>query len=289
MKDSQKRRIFWNKHNSIILNDWATEKKVLNYAKELFEKNVPSWKCDELLLKKFDIKVRVRRLWKRIYSGERVQKHGRILRSLSQMGEKNTMKCTKARKKSSLSHMGDAPWNKGLNGDEYVKHYPSGFKGGGVKGFKHSMKSRKNMSIAMNGKKHNYSPSLEVRKEASERMKKQRQNFDFNQKMFKSLSKSKTKTHKKVTKWIKEYSNLKTESNRPFRMGNKYAEIDEADIKNKVAIFVDGNYWHNYPDGRQWDRCCTTYLENKGWKVLRFWESDINENSEKVIQCLREI
>jgi hypothetical protein len=38
------------------------------------------------------------------------------------------------------------------------------------------------------------------------------------------------------------YTDLKTISNYPIYMGNKYAEIDEVNIENKIAIFIDGNY-----------------------------------------------
>ena len=34
------------------------------------------------------------------------------------------------------------------------------------------------------------------------------------------------------------------------------------------------------------DKCCNTVLEKQGWNVLRFWESDINNNQERVIQKL---
>ncbi len=68
--------------------------------------------------------------------------------------------------------------------------------------------------------------------------------------------------------------------------------------KYRLAIFVDGEFWH----GRDWerrrtklksnrdfwiakiernmqrDREVTRKLESKGWKVFRFWETDISKN-----------
>lgn len=127
------------------------------------------------------------------------------------------------------------------------------------------------------------------RASASKLMKKNRQNLDFNKKLFKSWSKSVTKPHKKVQNWLKEHTKLSTETNAVFVFGNRTGSIDEANFCKKIAIYVDGNYWHNYPDGRRWDKFCSTYLKNKGWKVLRFWESEINKEPQKVIQQLKEI
>ncbi len=127
------------------------------------------------------------------------------------------------------------------------------------------------------------------KKAASKQMKKNRQNLEFNKKMFKSFSRQVTKPHKKVQGWIKEHTPLITETNTAFKFGNVFGSIDEVNFDKKIAIYVDGNYWHNYPNGRRWDKFCSTYLKNKGWNVLRFWESDINEHPEIVIQQLKNI
>ncbi len=127
------------------------------------------------------------------------------------------------------------------------------------------------------------------RKAASKQMKKNRQNLEFNKKLFKSWSIPVTKPHKKVQEWIKEHTSLITETNAVFRFGKATGSIDEANYEKKIAIYIDGNYWHNYPNGRRWDEFCSTYLRNKGWNVLRFWESDINKHSQTVIQQLKNI
>lgn len=43
----------------------------------------------------------------------------------------------------------------------------------------------------------------------------------------------------------------------------------------KLVIETDGNYWHKYPIGREIDYIRTKELIEKGFKVLRLWESDI--------------
>jgi DNA mismatch endonuclease (patch repair protein) len=54
-------------------------------------------------------------------------------------------------------------------------------------------------------------------------------------------------------------------------------------ITPNICVFADGDYWHNYPSGRDKDKRITQELQNKGFKVLRFWERDINKNIEKCI------
>lgn len=44
-----------------------------------------------------------------------------------------------------------------------------------------------------------------------------------------------------------------------------------------LVIETDGNYWHKYPIGTDIDKIRTSELINKGFKVLRLWEIDINK------------
>ena len=57
------------------------------------------------------------------------------------------------------------------------------------------------------------------------------------------------------------------------------AIIDIVPKNTKLAVFADGNYWHNYPDGKEYDRKQTKKLQKLGWTVLRFWGSEIKNNS----------
>ena len=43
-----------------------------------------------------------------------------------------------------------------------------------------------------------------------------------------------------------------------------------------LVIECDGNYWHKYPIGRDIDHIRTKELIEKGFKVLRLWEYEIN-------------
>ncbi|MDO8623125.1 MAG: NUMOD3 domain-containing DNA-binding protein [archaeon] len=63
---------------------------------------------------------------------------------------------------------------------------------------------------------------------------------------------------------------------------HKYIKIDHAyccDIfvpHQNLILEADGNFWHKYPTGREIDRIRTKELLEQGFKVLRLWESEIN-------------
>ena len=48
-----------------------------------------------------------------------------------------------------------------------------------------------------------------------------------------------------------------------------------------LVIECDGDYWHKYPVGREIDNIRTSELIEKGFKVLRLWEHEINQMSIK--------
>ena len=86
---------------------------------------------------------------------------------------------------------------------------------------------------------------------------------------------------------------------------------DVVNRRRKIAIFLDGDFWHGNP--AEWkrrgfsaledqfppskraiwseklrknierDRFVTASLEQDGWRVLRFWESDILGNADCVV------
>jgi DNA mismatch endonuclease (patch repair protein) len=78
-------------------------------------------------------------------------------------------------------------------------------------------------------------------------------------------------------------------------------------VKNKIAIFVDGEFWHGFnwekrkttiKDNREYwiqkieknidrDKKYNFELEQKGWKVIRFWDREVNTNLEKCINTIR--
>lgn len=54
--------------------------------------------------------------------------------------------------------------------------------------------------------------------------------------------------------------------------------IDIAIENHKIAIECDGDYWHSLPKAKERDKRKDKYLKSKGWKVIRFSETNINNN-----------
>lgn len=83
--------------------------------------------------------------------------------------------------------------------------------------------------------------------------------------------------------------------------------IDIAFTRRRVAVFVDGCFWHNCPDhgtrpksnAERWeaklesnrarDRRVDAHLAELGWKVLRAWEhEDVATVCTKIFHCIDE-
>jgi DNA mismatch endonuclease (patch repair protein) len=86
-----------------------------------------------------------------------------------------------------------------------------------------------------------------------------------------------------------------------------YGKPDFVFLKNKVAIFVDGCFWHGCKAHRTipvtnkkfWlqkikgnterDKAINSKLRYLGWKVLRVWEHQLKKNQEKCINKIIEM
>ena len=78
-----------------------------------------------------------------------------------------------------------------------------------------------------------------------------------------------------------------------------YGRPDFANKRMKIAVFVDGCFWHGCPghykapkqnaaywkakvaNNRRRDKTVNSKLKGRGWKVVRIWEHDIKRNSTK--------
>ena len=75
---------------------------------------------------------------------------------------------------------------------------------------------------------------------------------------------------------------------------------DLAFTRWKVAVFIDGAFWHGHPDhftfgrsGSYWDakiartqerdRIANVSLEAVGWTVLRFWDFEVNDGLDRCV------
>ena len=52
-------------------------------------------------------------------------------------------------------------------------------------------------------------------------------------------------------------------------------------FRKKLIIEIDGGQ-HNEPSNIKYDKIRTEFLELKGYKVIRFWNNDIDNNIEGV-------
>ena len=77
--------------------------------------------------------------------------------------------------------------------------------------------------------------------------------------------------------------------------------------KKKIAIFIDGCFWHKCPVCFQepetrkefWmkkiqsnidrDKKVNEQLKDEGWTVMRFWEHDVRKNPESIVKKIAEI
>lgn len=93
-----------------------------------------------------------------------------------------------------------------------------------------------------------------------------------------------------------------------FRYRVNYKITGKPDIVfvgKRVAVFVDGCFWHACPvcyrepennrefwrkkisGNRERDLKVTRELEEAGWVVLRFWEHEVRKNTESVMEVIR--
>jgi DNA mismatch endonuclease (patch repair protein) len=75
--------------------------------------------------------------------------------------------------------------------------------------------------------------------------------------------------------------------------------------KRRVAVFIDGDFWHGNPKTRRTPKSNAEYWENKirsnrrrdkvvsrrleahGWRVVRIWESELRRDAEAVMAKVR--
>ena len=66
----------------------------------------------------------------------------------------------------------------------------------------------------------------------------------------------------------------------------KQFTIDFAEPTNKIAVEVQGTYWHNKLKQKAKDKIKRTTLTKEGWKVIYIWEHTIKNNPQKTAEYL---
>ena len=80
---------------------------------------------------------------------------------------------------------------------------------------------------------------------------------------------------------------------------------DIAWLGRRVAVFVDGAFWHGHPDyywgqsGKFWDEKIdrnrsrdekvTRELLERGWTVLRVWDFEVEEDASRCVETVRAV
>lgn len=63
--------------------------------------------------------------------------------------------------------------------------------------------------------------------------------------------------------------------------------ISDFFVEPNFVIYADGDYWHNLPDNVVKDIRITKSLEDRGYRVLRFWEHTLCDSPDEVRNILQ--
>lgn len=60
--------------------------------------------------------------------------------------------------------------------------------------------------------------------------------------------------------------------------------VDFVSLEKKLVVELDGG---QHTEDREYDRQRTRWIESRGFKVLRFWNSEVIENLQGVLEAIR--
>ncbi len=94
-----------------------------------------------------------------------------------------------------------------------------------------------------------------------------------------SLRTNMTKQEQKLWQLIRKRGINKYRFRRQFPIGNYI--VDFICREKKLVIEIDGGQ-HNEVKNAEYDRERTRYIESQGYRVIRFWNNDVDNNIEGV-------
>ncbi len=100
----------------------------------------------------------------------------------------------------------------------------------------------------------------------------------------KELRKSQTEAEKRLWFKLRDKQLCGVKFRRQELIGNYI--VDFVSFENKLVIEIDGSP-HRKTETKENDRQRTLWLKSEGFKVLRFWNSDIVDNLEAVIKRIK--
>lgn len=99
------------------------------------------------------------------------------------------------------------------------------------------------------------------------------------------LRKNMTNQERKIWSILKNRNFYGFRFLRQFQIGNYI--VDFVCRSKKIIIEIDGGQ-HNHEDDIEYDKNRTKYMNLLGYKVIRFWNNDIDKNIEGVYSKLKE-
>lgn len=94
------------------------------------------------------------------------------------------------------------------------------------------------------------------------------------------LRKNMTNQEKKLWYYLRKRFINNCRFRRQYPIGNYV--VDFICREKKLIIEIDGGQ-HNQDEIKEYDELRSKYLESKGFKVIRFWNNDIDTNIESVV------
>ena len=195
------------------------------------------------------------------------------------------------REKLVESHLGQKSWNKGLTrqddlrvakcgnrklgGERKVSHWAKGL----TKETDPRVRRNSENNIGKHSHRRGISFEEEYGEERAKEMKEILRQVRLKQ-FFPKISSMELKIRDELEKM-----DYKFEAQYPFEI----TLIDIAFPEKKVAIYCDGDYWHKLPGYKERDERCNKFLEERGWKVLRFWEHEIKGDLEGCMKRIEEV
>jgi len=100
-----------------------------------------------------------------------------------------------------------------------------------------------------------------------------------------NLRKNSTPQEKILWQILRNHNFYGYEIRRQSPIGNYI--VDFVCRKKKIIIEIDGGQ-HNKTENIEYDKKRTAYLEQKGYKIIRFWNNEITKNIDGVYKKLQE-
>ena len=106
-----------------------------------------------------------------------------------------------------------------------------------------------------------------------------------NVKLAKILRKNQTEQEEKLWQLIRNNKFYGYKFRRQVPIGDYI--VDFLCLEKRIVIELDGGQ-HNEPEYIRYDNERTAYLEHRGYKVIRFWNNEVNENIIGVYEKLQQ-